>query len=465
MGKKFFATLILCFLTIVSVLAGEIPVPPGTNTISAAFVNTSPGDTLVLEVGTYIETNSVTTPSHKVIIRGVLGQTLWKVTSETVVKIPAARTSELGTEFSVAVYVKSDLCLENIIFDFDNVDIGIENWAGSVTPGEEHQVKNNNIFVDYCELRNFALYAIHVADASNSPYDEILDENNHPVDTLYVTNSLFYKGGYMGIRVNNGQGRVVKIQNCTFWKIFRENLKVYGHETISDYFHYFVDHCTFYDAQSPQKAIGLYVRETDGDDIVQNCIFYKLGSYGIHARSGNWNQMTVQYCLGDSCADGVYSSNIQSIMQLCLEENPMFTDPDNGDFSFQPGSPALGFSTDGTDCGSPITDWTHVATNVKEKTASVTPTSFALYQNYPNPFNSTTCISYSLDKSGSVILDIYNIKGRKIRKLVDEAKNTDAHSIVWDGLDDQGQTLAGGVYFYRLKSGSAMLTRKMLLLK
>ncbi|UCE07262.1 MAG: DUF5123 domain-containing protein [bacterium] len=465
MKIKFLTTLVLSSIAACLVSAGEIPVSPGTNQISAALVNTSPGDILVLEAGTYIETNSVFTAPHKVTIRGIQKQTVWKMTSETVEKKPAAKASELGTEFSVAVFVQNDLCLENIIFDFDNVDIGVENWAGSVSPGEEHTVAKNNIYIDHCELRNFTLYAIHVADASNSPYDEIMDEKNHPIDTLQVTNSLFYNGGYMGIRINHGQGRVVTIKNCTFWKIFRENLKVYGHETFSDYFHYFVDHCTLYNAQSPQKAIGLYIRDTDADDTVQNCIFYKLRSYGIHARSGNWNQMTVQYCIGDSCGDGVYSSNIQTIMQLCLEEDPQFTDPDNGDFSLQQGSLAVGFSTDGIDCGNPLTNWSHIIqTEVEEKSGTVTPTTFSLEQNFPNPFNQTTTISYSVAKPGVLSLDIYNIKGQKIRMLFNENKASGSYSVVWDSYDDYGKSVSSGVYFYRLTSGEIVKIKKMLLL-
>ena len=175
--------------------------------------------------------------------------------------------------------------------------------------------------------------------------------------------------------------------------------------------------------------------------------------------------MTVRYCIGDQCVDGVYSANIQSIMLLCLVEDPMFSDPDKGDFSIQNGSPAIGFSTNGTDCGNPITNWTHVKTKVEELTFPDKPVACNLKQNYPNPFNSYTTISYTITKSDHVILEIYNVTGQKIRTLIDAVNDIGHFSVCWDGLDDQGYLATGGIYFCKLKSGSEVKSRKLLFLK
>jgi hypothetical protein len=93
------------------------------------------------------------------------------------------------------------------------------------------------------------------------------------------------------------------------------------------------------------------------------------------------------------------------------------------------------------------------------------PETVRLYQNYPNPFNTATTISFELPSPTWVTLDIYNILGQHVCTLVDENRTTGSHEVQWDGRDGRGNTVASGVYFYRLKAGEKLLTKKMLLLK
>jgi len=89
-----------------------------------------------------------------------------------------------------------------------------------------------------------------------------------------------------------------------------------------------------------------------------------------------------------------------------------------------------------------------------------------LYQNYPNPFNPTTTISYQINQSGKVALSIYNIKGEKIKTLINEFKQTGKHAVVWNGKDNNGKTVSSGVYFYKLSiNGKSKAIKKCLLLK
>jgi hypothetical protein len=85
--------------------------------------------------------------------------------------------------------------------------------------------------------------------------------------------------------------------------------------------------------------------------------------------------------------------------------------------------------------------------------------------NYPNPFNPKTTISFSLTTDSHVKLDIYNIKGQKVRNLINDFRTIGIHKIVWDGRDDQGQEMGSGVYLYRLQAGELTKTKKMLLIK
>ena len=86
--------------------------------------------------------------------------------------------------------------------------------------------------------------------------------------------------------------------------------------------------------------------------------------------------------------------------------------------------------------------------------------------NYPNPFNPSTTIKFDLRKAGYVNLEIYNIKGQKVRTLIDQQQEAGYHSKVWNGIDDSGNPIGSGIYFYRLiVDGTAYPMRKCLLLK
>jgi flagellar hook assembly protein FlgD len=85
--------------------------------------------------------------------------------------------------------------------------------------------------------------------------------------------------------------------------------------------------------------------------------------------------------------------------------------------------------------------------------------------NYPNPFNPSTQISYTLASPGHTTLSIYDTLGRLVTTLVDGMQTMGQYTLSWNGLDNQDQPVPGGVYFYRLTSGSCMATGKMTLMK
>jgi C1A family cysteine protease len=87
-------------------------------------------------------------------------------------------------------------------------------------------------------------------------------------------------------------------------------------------------------------------------------------------------------------------------------------------------------------------------------------------ENFPNPFNPTTSIRYVVpEPGGSVRLTVYDLRGRKVRTLVDGEKGPGEHVAIWGGRDDAGRDLASGVYFYRMEIGDYRVERKMVLLK
>jgi hypothetical protein len=88
-----------------------------------------------------------------------------------------------------------------------------------------------------------------------------------------------------------------------------------------------------------------------------------------------------------------------------------------------------------------------------------------LFQNHPNPFNPITAIRFSLPKSARVQLTVYDLLGRPVVTLVNEVRPDGIGEVVWDGRSAGGNPVASGVYFYRLRTGKNVLTRKLVLLK
>ncbi len=94
------------------------------------------------------------------------------------------------------------------------------------------------------------------------------------------------------------------------------------------------------------------------------------------------------------------------------------------------------------------------------------PTTFALAQNAPNPFNPMTEIRFAVPESaGLVRLEIFDVRGQKVRTLVQAALPSGQHTRIWHGRDDVGGQVASGVYFYRLRGGGFDQTRKMVVVQ
>ena len=104
--------------------------------------------------------------------------------------------------------------------------------------------------------------------------------------------------------------------------------------------------------------------------------------------------------------------------------------------------------------------------SVEEENAVTTPpTHFSLEQNYPNPFNPQTTIRYKLYKQEIITLEIYNVAGQLVRRLIEEVQQSGEYSIIWRGSDEKGNQISSGVYMYVLKAGGFVMTKKMVLIK
>lgn len=110
-------------------------------------------------------------------------------------------------------------------------------------------------------------------------------------------------------------------------------------------------------------------------------------------------------------------------------------------------------------------DDVHYSNTSGSNEETIVPAKDELFANFPNPFNPTTTIAFSLKQSGNVQLEIYNIKGQKVKTLINTELPADNHQVVWNGKDDSGKSSSSGIYFYKLRTVSYSSTRKMILMK
>ncbi|PID27112.1 MAG: gingipain R [Candidatus Cloacimonadota bacterium] len=104
-------------------------------------------------------------------------------------------------------------------------------------------------------------------------------------------------------------------------------------------------------------------------------------------------------------------------------------------------------------------------TNVDNDNTQVYTTEFK--GNYPNPFNPTTTISFSVEKASDVEINIYNVKGQKVKSLLNQKMDAGNHQIQWHGKDDNGKQAGSGIYFMKLNAKDVNLSamKKMILMK
>lgn len=107
-----------------------------------------------------------------------------------------------------------------------------------------------------------------------------------------------------------------------------------------------------------------------------------------------------------------------------------------------------------------------VATAVEENSLNNVPNNFELHQNYPNPFNPSTTITFSLNNSDKISLEIYNLNGKLIKSLAkDIGFSSGVHAFDWDGTNQYGEKVPSGQYIYTIRSKNLKESRKMILLK
>lgn len=105
-------------------------------------------------------------------------------------------------------------------------------------------------------------------------------------------------------------------------------------------------------------------------------------------------------------------------------------------------------------------------TSVEGNNGGIVPQQINLLQSYPNPFNPRTTIFFSISTASAVSLQIYNLRGQRIRTLLERSNlEPGKQQVEWDGRDGQGNVVSSGIYIYKVDDGTTVLARKMVLTK
>ncbi|NQV19397.1 MAG: T9SS type A sorting domain-containing protein [Armatimonadetes bacterium] len=213
-----------------------------------------------------------------------------------------------------------------------------------------------------------------------------------------------------------------------------------------------------------------------------NCILWNDSPQEVYFHSAfSLNTVTISYSdiQGGEAGIVTNSNGIVNWLEGNIDADPLFADPQNGDFHLtwanfpipdstmspciDTGDPNSPFDPDGTiaDMGA----YYYVQGTGTENYELHPAIAGSKLSNYPNPFNPSTTISFNISRKDAKNAEIiiYNIKGQKIKQY--SILNIQS-SIVWDGTDNNNHPVSSGIYFYRLKVNNKIVaTKKCLLLK
>jgi len=152
------------------------------------------------------------------------------------------------------------------------------------------------------------------------------------------------------------------------------------------------------------------------------------------------------------------------VVRVTMQEKPGITSGTNIAFSF---TEIVAIDAAGNAITLTAKDTSYVTPNPTwvEEIKNQVPDDYVLYPNYPNPFNPTTTISFALPQAAKVQIQIFDVTGREIKRLVDQVFDAGVHSVVWNGTDKTQQKLSSGIYICRFSAGEVVINRKLILAK
>ncbi len=279
------------------------------------------------------------------------------------------------------------------------------------------------------------------------------------------------------------------ISNCLF-----ENNRCYGtadktvllacYDDIEIYNSTFVNNTSTYTLSLIRNHIDFH------NNILRNNCNYEI----VLADNTPWgytSEIDVSHCNIQGGQNAIYNQNNANIINWLegnIDEDPLFLLSGENPYQLTELSPCIDTGTpdttglflppwdllynhrvwDGDGDGVAIIDmgcYEFEAEPYVEITNDQLPVTDYQLTNYPNPFNPETKIVFNLPEEGKVKLEIFNIKGQKVKTLLDCYMSPGRSEMIWNGKDETGKAVGSGIYFYKLRTKDKELTKKMLLLK
>lgn len=221
------------------------------------------------------------------------------------------------------------------------------------------------------------------------------------------------------------------------------------------------DHITIVEDSAQIEGGALFMQESE-ITMISSIIWDNSPQQIAFAEMGDPSIININYSILDGYVTDVVTHNNGTVnfgLFDVFDLDPLFCDPDIGNFRLAENSPCIGLGENDTNMGVyGIGCEEMVAINDEE----LIPGSFKLYAPYPNPFNPTTTIRFNVVNINMnlVRIDIYNITGRLVETLVNGELEPGIHEIHWDASN-----LSSGIYFVQLVSGQVVKIQKLILLK
>lgn len=388
-----------------------------------------------------------------------------------------------------------------------------ESYAGGINIYQA-DVNLTNVIVENCN--GFSAGAIHTSNGFCNLSDVVIRNNNgwhalslsieyncpNPVRDIIITNTIvkhnypntydpdFPGGGGLKIagHLNIPGDYNAKLINC---EISENHNASYNPQTglggsagllMRNNISIDIVNCTFGD-NTLAHSTGCVISVSGAELNMYNCILYNNDGYSFII----WNEeeVNISHSLIESGDSNVfyYGSGAVNWLEGNIDEDPLWQMSGDYPYMLSENSPCIDSGTLDLPTGIELPEFDLAGNpriygetidmgayeyqdSVLVQEDIIKPITQTKISNYPNPFNPSTTINLELAESGKIELVIYNIKGQKIKTLLDAYSSKGIFELVWRGTDNNGKKVASGNYFIKLKvNGEEKAVRKLILLK